>query len=892
MPNILQMQEILKSVPDQRLMQEMQKPTGRAPQFLVMTELQRRKKVRDEYQGRVQEEQTTVVEDMVRSAAPQQAPMPSGGMASLAPQPPMQPQAGPPPMGMAQGRSPIRAEGGGALYMQAGSTAAVNFGVADLDRLIKLVEAEAGNQGDEGKRGVAAVILNRLMSGGFPNTIKEVAEQSGQFQPLRKEGVGGNVDNLPEGGLATRSVVLELLGDFNKKNPVGNALYFQNPAISDKIHPALRKYYDSSGQRNDTEFEEGVTVIEDHTFSELYGDEKRPQLDRVAFTVDENALTTADKGRLGTDETLKLTGAGQLVSPTAEMEPSEPPVPELSVAERLRLKDPEIPVGDPISSGIGSVRKRVAENIFQPPEGMTPTDEFQQAALGAYRGGPSVAERLRPGLQAGILPVDTDQSISSGVMPQLAQVRDSAFVPPAALTSTDQFQEDASAAYQSPEQSWLEKILSVLPDLSSPGERSEVAQRLTVPRKEIPVGEKITPLSPLAQVREGMKYYEDPLVAFGGAGEDPVISTAEVKQRLADLQAPLKQAYESKEPIIKQGPFEVAEPLIAHVKKIAEESKGQITPSRIRTAPVETAQIPSTLEDPLQADKLVAAENVLIPPAPSPLDPGGASIISAASSGDGSGVELKSDVGNLAIGEGPPALAPPVPGQGGSLPSLSGAGGVKDLMAQIAAGRDDAKAMGLLTAGLGIMQQASQPGATFMSSLPGAQAGVKQYSADKANLAKQQMALATLANQQRATEIAAQRASKPDAYERYERDVLDDYRNSDDWKKYFFDDGTGKPGRVKPTVRSEIRKTYTRTLDPSLTGSRLMQTYVKYEESAAGKSRLGQIRKDLKAKGVDETTAFREAPLILRREFLSGGSAPLVKAPSNRPDIATFNKAG
>ena len=78
MPNILQMQEILKSVPDQRLMQEMQQPTGRAPQFLVMTELQRRQKVRDEYQGRVQEEQTTVAEDMVRSAAPQQVPMPSG----------------------------------------------------------------------------------------------------------------------------------------------------------------------------------------------------------------------------------------------------------------------------------------------------------------------------------------------------------------------------------------------------------------------------------------------------------------------------------------------------------------------------------------------------------------------------------------------------------------------------------------------------------------------------------------------------------------------------------------------------------------------------------------------------------------------------------------------
>jgi hypothetical protein len=364
-------------------------------------------------------------------------------------------------------------------------------------------------------------------------------------------------------------VVLDLLSDFNEKNPIGDALYFQNTEISDAVFPALRGYFDSEGKRNNVPFEAGVTKLGDHVFSETYASEDKPGLERVAFTVDENALTTVDKGRLGTDETIKLIGTGQLVSPAAEMEPSEPPVPELSVAERLRLKDPEISVGDPISSGIGSVRKRVAENIFQPPEGMTPTDEFQQAALGAYRGGPSVAERLRPGLQAGILPVDTDQSISSGVMPQLAQVRDSAFVPPAALTSTDQFQEAASAAYQSPEQSWLEKILSVLPDLSSPGERSEVAQRLTVPRKEIPVGEKITSLSPLAQVREGMKYYEDPLVAFGGAGEDPVISTAQVKQRLADLQAPLKEEYESGEPLIKKGPLEVVEPIIEHIQQVA-----------------------------------------------------------------------------------------------------------------------------------------------------------------------------------------------------------------------------------------------------------------------------------------------------------------------------------
>ena len=38
------MQEILKGIPDNKLMEEMQQPSGSAPSFLVMTELERRKK--------------------------------------------------------------------------------------------------------------------------------------------------------------------------------------------------------------------------------------------------------------------------------------------------------------------------------------------------------------------------------------------------------------------------------------------------------------------------------------------------------------------------------------------------------------------------------------------------------------------------------------------------------------------------------------------------------------------------------------------------------------------------------------------------------------------------------------------------------------------------------
>lgn len=71
--NILQVQDRLKDLSDQQLAREMSNPTGAAPQYLVLTELQRRKKMRE-------------------SAAPQQSgPQPSmaeeavAGIATLAP---------------------------------------------------------------------------------------------------------------------------------------------------------------------------------------------------------------------------------------------------------------------------------------------------------------------------------------------------------------------------------------------------------------------------------------------------------------------------------------------------------------------------------------------------------------------------------------------------------------------------------------------------------------------------------------------------------------------------------------------------------------------------------------------------------------------------------------
>lgn len=70
---------------------------------------------------------------------------------------------------------------------------AVDIEVTDSDYywLTKIVEAEAGNQDEIGKILVANVIINRVKSGMFPNSIKSVIFQNNgrtyQFEPVKNE---------------------------------------------------------------------------------------------------------------------------------------------------------------------------------------------------------------------------------------------------------------------------------------------------------------------------------------------------------------------------------------------------------------------------------------------------------------------------------------------------------------------------------------------------------------------------------------------------------------------------------------------------------------------------------------------------------------------------------
>lgn len=79
--NLVKVADMLKNASDQNLIQEMQNPSGSVPSYMVLSELERRKKLRGSLMNN--EPQSSVAEDMEREVAPAAA----AGIGSMAPPP-------------------------------------------------------------------------------------------------------------------------------------------------------------------------------------------------------------------------------------------------------------------------------------------------------------------------------------------------------------------------------------------------------------------------------------------------------------------------------------------------------------------------------------------------------------------------------------------------------------------------------------------------------------------------------------------------------------------------------------------------------------------------------------------------------------------------------------
>jgi len=109
--NILQQEDIIKGLPDQALQEEAKSPSGQVPQFLVVSEIQRRTDMRSKYKDPNQQQPQGTIADQITQE----------GIASVQPQQ-QQPQQGQPMQMRGGGMTPFMRKyaGGGVVRMQAG----------------------------------------------------------------------------------------------------------------------------------------------------------------------------------------------------------------------------------------------------------------------------------------------------------------------------------------------------------------------------------------------------------------------------------------------------------------------------------------------------------------------------------------------------------------------------------------------------------------------------------------------------------------------------------------------------------------------------------------------------------------------------------------------------
>lgn len=110
------------------------------------------------------------------------------------------------------------------LYLGLGSSSASSTGgysSSDVYLLAKVIAAEARGESYTGQVAVGAVVLNRVDSSSFPDTVSGVVYQAGAFSAVRDS----NWSVAPDA--TSRKAAQDAL---NGWDPSGGALYYYNPA--------------------------------------------------------------------------------------------------------------------------------------------------------------------------------------------------------------------------------------------------------------------------------------------------------------------------------------------------------------------------------------------------------------------------------------------------------------------------------------------------------------------------------------------------------------------------------------------------------------------------------------------------------------------------------------
>ena len=215
--NILEQEDIIKGLPDQALQEEAKAPSGQVPQFLVVSEIQRRTDMRKKYQDPSQQQPQGTVANQITQE----------GIASVQPQQPMQGQ----PMPMrGGGMTPFMRKyaGGGVVRMQEGGITPNEMLQMDAQMMAQKYPFLSGSR-DEILQGLSGIDPNDAgsissMFGGAPE-IDGVLQQVSNRNNLMSQDFSGGlgpapmVENItPQSGLILDGVMTST-PDGQRPNP-------------------------------------------------------------------------------------------------------------------------------------------------------------------------------------------------------------------------------------------------------------------------------------------------------------------------------------------------------------------------------------------------------------------------------------------------------------------------------------------------------------------------------------------------------------------------------------------------------------------------------------------------------------------------------------------------
>ena len=264
--NIIDIQDSLKNFSEQQLVSEMQRPSGNAPQFLVLSEIQRRKRVRDDFAKREAANQPTVAQEAVAAAG-----VPQSGI-----------------MGMREAMNPKRTM---VQNMRSG-------GIMDAldDDVIKAQSGTFFNDGMPTEDLLRAIMMQE--SGGDPKARGSL-DEVGAFQ------IRPSTALLPVGGKSMFPELSAQIGE-GKKYKNADEAYLDNKEMIDSALEDIGKSRQFAGDylgalRSRAGSDEGAIAAYNRGLGGLKGVKDPSQLDYFkgvsSFMPEQDAPSLIDRGK-------------------------------------------------------------------------------------------------------------------------------------------------------------------------------------------------------------------------------------------------------------------------------------------------------------------------------------------------------------------------------------------------------------------------------------------------------------------------------------------------------------------------------------------------------------------------------------------------------------------